>query len=70
MPLLQFSDILRFFSVDNVNPVSIIEKGENALKSDHLLKFEVTKDGHIHAIVRRSYVKDKTKAYHVNVSRN
>ena len=68
MPLLQFSDILKFFSVENVNAVTIIEKREISLKSDHLLKFEVTKDGKIHAVVRRSYVKDKSKAYHVTVS--
>jgi len=68
MSILQFSEIVRFFSVDNTIASDIIEKGENALQSDHLLKFGITKEGQIQAIVRRSYVKDPSKAYHLTVS--
>jgi len=68
MSILQFSEIVRFFSVDNIIASGIIEKGENALQSDHLLKFGITKECQIQAIVRRSYVKDPSKAYHLTVS--
>jgi len=68
MSLLQYSAILKYFSVPNVNPVTIIEKGENVLKSDHLLKLEVAKDGTINAVVRRSYVTDEARAYHLQVT--
>jgi len=68
MPLLLLSEIVKYFSVENVNAVQVIEKGENALNSEHLLKFELGEGGEITAIVRRSYIKDKNKAYLLKVS--
>jgi len=50
MPILQFSRIVKFFPVENAKAATLIEKGENALKkSDHKLRLEVTKQGHMNS---------------------
>jgi len=49
MPILQFSQIVKFFPVENVKVATLIEEGENALKSDHTLRLEVNKQGHMNS---------------------